>query len=118
MSWTAKDYKEAYEGGASIKEIALFTGKGYSTIRYHLLKAGTELRPRNQLEPLTGEGTCKNGHDMTVEGAMNNLGQWYCKRCKRELVKMRYHSDEEFRENRLRSSREWKERLREAVSGD
>lgn len=46
--WGRAQYVEAYEGGASIDDIAMVTGKAYSTIHYHLKKAGVTLRGHNR----------------------------------------------------------------------
>lgn len=48
MKWGVAQYVEAYEGGASIDDIAMMAGKAYSTIHYHLTKAGVTLRPQSK----------------------------------------------------------------------
>ena len=109
MNWTKQDYVDAYEGGASIDDIAMMVGKSYTTIRYHLLRQNVKLRSRSaHLNPLTLDGVCHEGHDMKEHGWKDPNNYVYCKVCKNEKLKERYHSDDEFRETRLRRSRDSK----------
>ena len=101
MSWGRAEYVEAYEGGASIDEIAMIAGKSYSTIHYHLKKAGVEIRPQGKTNK---ESTDHTGHEFNAAGQ--------CKTCKTKQARDRYQNDPEFRERRQAAHRRYMERKR------
>ncbi|GGZ72902.1 helix-turn-helix domain-containing protein [Streptomyces echinoruber] len=42
----ARDLRDRYEGGSSIRGLVSLSGLSYATVRVLLLEAGTRLRPR------------------------------------------------------------------------
>lgn len=102
MNWGPAEYVEAYEGGASIDEIAMIAGKSYSTVYYHLKKRGVQFRPRAHPKSNAHEG---EGHQL------NDYGQ--CMTCKTKAAREKYQNDPEYRDRKLAASRNWKQRKKE-----
>ena len=101
--WGRAEYVEAYEAGASIDDIALMTGKAYSTIHYHLKQAKVTFHPRSKHIIVKHEG---EGHELNERGD--------CVPCKSKQARDRYNSDPEFRERRLAANRKSKQKRKKA----